>query len=212
MRISAVLVAMTFLAASSARAQKVTLAADGRISFHVLQAPLGHVLRAIGEVSPFEKLVISPDVEGRPVTLTVDHVDVDIALLRVLRAADVDYVLAGSRRLTATAARSGISGSQEAAPPFGRTSTEPLLRTGYQLEKALVSPVEEQATKKDSGHPSIDLEAQARELEQALTVVSPPLRGPGTPVELPFPSTPSLADAPANQPTLPADAPKLGPK
>lgn len=91
--------AIGMLSAGGASAQTVTRNADGTISVSASELPLGQVLRAVGSVSPFEKLAIQPAAEARPVTVSVVNVSVEEALTVILRTAEVHYVMAGPARL-----------------------------------------------------------------------------------------------------------------
>ena len=91
--------AMILLSVGAASAQSVTRNPDGTVSVTASALPLGDVLRAVGKVSPFDKLVLQPAVEAVPVTLSVANVSVEEALTLILRNAGVNYVMAGHARL-----------------------------------------------------------------------------------------------------------------
>jgi hypothetical protein len=95
----AIACAVAMLWASGASGQTVTRNPDGTISVTASELPLGQVLRAIGQVSPFEKLAIEPSAETRTVTVTLDNTPVEEALKVILDTAGVNYVLARADRL-----------------------------------------------------------------------------------------------------------------
>jgi hypothetical protein len=141
---------------------------------------LSAALRAVSEVSPFEKITIDSDVATRPVTVWIDRVAPWQAVGAILRDAGVNYVLtsgAGGRmRLVAGGRTSGVSASTAAtaAPaPFGQPQSPP------------------PDVRMDAGSdPPFDLIAEdqrLRDLERALSPQGPPPNQRGF-VELPFPN------------------------
>src|SRR5881397_3172092 len=79
---------------SNLAAQEIARSTDGTISVRASDVPLGRLLRAVGQVVPFQKLVLDPNVEERPVTVTVEGIGIQQALMTILGSAAVDYVLA----------------------------------------------------------------------------------------------------------------------
>lgn len=82
-----------------ASAQTAARNPDGTISVTASAVPLGQVIRAVGTVSPFERLVIEPSAENHLVTVNLANVSVEDALATILRNAGVNYVSAGATRL-----------------------------------------------------------------------------------------------------------------
>jgi hypothetical protein len=80
---------------SAGVAQSVNTVADDTVTLHAIAVPLGRVLRAIAADRPLAKLTLDPDVEDRPVTVSLERSDLRRALIAVLVSAEVDYVIAG---------------------------------------------------------------------------------------------------------------------
>lgn len=78
----------------SLSAQEITKDANGTISVRASDIPLGRLLRALAEVTPVQDLKLDPSIEGRPVTVAVDSVNLRRVLTAILGNAGVDFVLA----------------------------------------------------------------------------------------------------------------------
>jgi hypothetical protein len=188
--------------ASPVAAQQVAPWPDGTLSVHADQVTLGAVLRAIGDVNPFEKLALDPAVEGRLVTVSIERADPLRALMMILESAEVDYAVAGPKRLV-VGKSFGVIGLAARVDEPAPDATLP-----ESIEQTPIDPAAEQ----------LRMQRQNVELEQAfsrpaalpppgsvlllpfpaadgspLTAIKP---APGTPVALPFPSA-SVVAAPA---------------
>jgi hypothetical protein len=167
------------LIASTAAAQEVSANADGTVSIRASETPLLRILRAVAEVHPFTRLVIDPDVEDRPVTVTIEHANVTRALTRILISADVNYVFSGSDRLFIGEGRAAgenpqsVRGSSVVREPE-LIADDPIINT-----VVVVTPI-------DSADRIVS-ESRKFELERALTPPGLPVRNPNVPIELPFP-------------------------
>lgn len=157
--------AMIMLSVGGASAQTVTRNADGTISVSASELPLGQVLRAVGSVSPFEKLVIQPAVEGAPVTLSAANVSVEEALTLILRKAGVDYVMAGAARLVVGDAAMLAAAQRNETPEAVRSPAEHVRQYRQIIEQP---PPSEPDTPRDRA----DQQRTAADLERVL--VSPP--------------------------------------
>lgn len=116
--------AVALLSVTAASAQIVTRNGDGTISMTGSDLPLGQVLRAIAQVSPFEKLAIDPKAEVRTVTLRLESLPIEQALTVVLQQAGVNYVLAGTVRLVVGDPAAAVAVQQGATQPSAN-SPEP---------------------------------------------------------------------------------------
>ena len=56
---------------------------------------LGALLREVGALAPFARFVVGPGADSRQVTLSLDGVPLPVALIEMLKAADIAYVFAG---------------------------------------------------------------------------------------------------------------------
>lgn len=91
---SALTLAVFLLCASpAARAQNVVVTGDGTVTIKAADVELGRLLRDFAALHPFEKLTIDPQLENRPVTLTLDRVTVRDALIAILDRAEANYLL-----------------------------------------------------------------------------------------------------------------------
>jgi hypothetical protein len=113
------LTALMSLAAATAgwsQSRAVVGEADGRVSVHAVQAPLGQLLRALAGLTPMD-LRVDPAVAGRPVTLQLDHVFVERAIRQVLVESDVDHVVAGLERQDGSVPIRVVAGDPRRAVP-----------------------------------------------------------------------------------------------
>lgn len=157
--------AMIMLSVGGASAQSVSRNADGTISVNAAEVPLGQVLRAVGSVRPFEKLVIQPTLEAAPVTLSVANVSVEEALTLILRKAGVNYVMAGAGRLVVGDTVMLAGTPRDDSTVTGQAPAKPARQDRDLTEQAL--PPEP-----DPARARADQEERAADLERVL--VSPP--------------------------------------
>ena len=78
-----------------AAAQTVRAADKDQVSVHAEGARLGDLLRKLAKLGPVDQLLIDEDVEDAPVTLNLESVPFSEAMIEVLQAANVNYVLHG---------------------------------------------------------------------------------------------------------------------
>jgi len=180
----------------AAAGQTVVQAADGTVTVEASGASLGVLLDRLGASGSFQKLVVDPQVTGRPVTVTLDRVTVRQAVVQILNAAEVNYALtadddgrtmrliAGEVKFVADAQREM---ARDTAPPV--KGAQPLDAVTRPADKD--KPLSQDATSVSLGAdtaqpPDPGVEAyRVTQLEQALTapVVRPPV---GSVIELPF--------------------------
>lgn len=156
--------ALIMVSVGGASAQTVTRNADGTISLSASELPLGQVLRALGSVRPFEKLVVQPSVEAAPVTLSLVNVSVEEALTAVLHSAGVNYVMAGARLVVGDAAM--IADAQRKEKPDAVPSSSEHVRAYREMIES--PPLSEPDTARDRA----DQQQAAADLDRVL--VSPP--------------------------------------
>jgi hypothetical protein len=121
------LAVMASLAPRAAAAQHVTVRGPGVVSIEAEGASLGAVLRELTSLAPFSRLRIDPSADARLVTVSVTDTPLHVAIVAVLRAADVDFAFAGSDsgqpfRLVAAI----FEADAPALPASGATVTAPV--------------------------------------------------------------------------------------
>jgi hypothetical protein len=192
------LVAGAALLPSAVRAQSVEMAQDGTVSLVAEGTALGSLLAGLGERGRFNKLVVDPKVESRPVTITLDRATVRQAVVQILNAADVNYALTSDddgRSMRLIAGEVAFVAEQQRMLAHEDRAADPAVEN-VRAENA--APREEAGTA-DAQNPvgmPIDGSAvapldqaqqafQLQQLQEALTapVVRPPA---GSVVELPF--------------------------
>jgi len=170
-------------------AQTVTPGPDGTISVHAAQVPLATLLRAMAEISPFEKLDVDPEIESTPVTVDVKDSTLRSAVISVLDAAEgVDYVLSASpdgRRLRVVAGRTKGAGNLRAVP----APAQPAADMSETLARApdAKKPVPEETAAEPVDASKDDVTPRTVEYLNAALAQRPTARTPGTVIELPFP-------------------------
>jgi hypothetical protein len=159
------------LMAEPLSAQTVIPGPDETISVHAQSVRLVDVLRAVAAVHPFEKLIIEAAVENRLVTVAIDAVDTKRALVAILEAAEVDFAMAGPKRLIAGKSV-GVADLPSTPAPAAPESTQEAV-----AQNVVIDPAAEQ----------IRMQRQNVELEQAFArpAALPP---PGSVLLLPFPA------------------------
>lgn len=178
----------------AARAQAVTANADGVVSVHAGGTSLGALLVDLGKYGRFEKLVVDPSVQGRPVTIALEGVTMRQAIVQVLDAANVNYALTAdddgrSMRLIAGEV-AFIAQAQRALAQEDRVRDTP--QAVVQAPPSVAESFDPGRDAPPGSHdtaPAADDPAsafQAQQLEQALA--PPPVPLPvGSVMELPFP-------------------------
>lgn len=120
--------------AISASAQSISESGPGRISVEAEQVPLDTLLKELGEIATLEKVIIAPEVENRPVTLTISDVPIKDAIEKILEAADVNHAVWGGDgepfRIYAGLAEDAVStppvpSKTEVPEPQGNTTIPP---------------------------------------------------------------------------------------
>jgi hypothetical protein len=154
---------------------QVVSRATGNVSVNASGVSLLQLLEKLAEIHPFDRLIVSPEVGSRIVTVTVENADPVQAIKEVLAAAGVDYVLSSNRLVV------GHSDFSDAARPVDAASAERVEHSENVRERTTETAAVDAV-------PS-DSETQRREAElmQALAPPAVPI-APGAPVELPFPA------------------------
>jgi len=80
---------------------QVTSETDGRVSVIAENAPLAQLLRQLATLTPMV-LRVDPAVEGRPVTVRLEHVAIEEAIATIVRESGVDFVAVGLQRRNAS--------------------------------------------------------------------------------------------------------------
>jgi hypothetical protein len=171
-------IAAMLIAASLSADQAITVH-DGTVSVEFESVPLSDALRAVGEVAPYQKLVIDSSASGRQVSVKIERAAVPDALKRILESAGVNYVLSGGApgkpiRLIVGDSAGGIPSD---APVPGSINVVDQLPAFT----ASAPPVEEPRSASATERAAAD-----RALQFVLTQ-PPGMVSPGSTVELPFP-------------------------
>ena len=184
---------------AQASAQDVILSADGTVSVSASEVPLGAMLRAIAAVSPFQRLLIDPDVADRPITAALQHLNVTQALVTILQNAGVDYLMAGSAQLVVVnrkfagksrpTTRELSDGTKlMGSPALGLTVPAEQTRLSVSISEEDDATLQAQMARQAENEESIrQSEIGVQELQRILVTpptIAPP---PGSVVELPFP-------------------------
>ena len=194
---SVVLLAVAlFVCPGAAAGQTVDQAPDGTVTVEASGASLGALLDRFGANGSFQKLVVDPQVTGRPVSVTLDRVTVRQAVVQILNAAEVNYALtadddgrtmrliAGEVKFVADAQREM---ARETAPPLKDAQALGAVTRPADTDKPPSRDVTSVSFGADAAQPpDPGVEAyRLSQLEQALTapVVRPPV---GSVIELPF--------------------------
>jgi hypothetical protein len=120
------LMGLAFATEGWSQSRAVIGEAGGRVSIRAVQAPLGQLLRELAALTPMD-LRVDPAVEGRPVTLALDHVFVERAVRQVLVESDVDHVVVGLERQDDSVPIRVVAGDPKRAVPVpGETARESL--------------------------------------------------------------------------------------
>jgi len=180
------------------RAQSVQMAPDGSVSLVAEGTALGSLLAGLGEKGRFNKLVVDPRVESRPVTITLDGATVRQAVVQILNAAEVNYALTSDddgRSMRLIAGEVAFVAEQQRMLAHDDKAADPAVET---VRAGNPGPREETETADaqtsvgsaldGSAAAPLDSAQQAfqlQQLQEALTapVVRPPA---GSVVELPF--------------------------
>lgn len=188
---------LTLLSGAATAQPLIQMQPGGTVSVHASGVSLGALLREMGALAPFERFVVGPAADSRLVTLALDGVPVSVAIVEMLKASDVDYVLVGSSggavpfRLVAdvldVAERGAVPGLAASAPPV-------VVAAGGDDDAAAAAQraAAAQAT-------AAQTDQATRAMAQALAPPAVPPT-PGAPVPLPFPGA---SGAPLEQPLVP---------
>lgn len=98
---------------ATAQTAAITVVAPGLVTVKADGVPLGDLLRQLSTLVPMDRLKVAPAALSALVTLDAERVPVTEAMLLVLKASNVDYVMSGTRLLA--------GGAGQAAP--GRVET-----------------------------------------------------------------------------------------
>lgn len=93
---------------AAAQTAPITVVAPGLVTVKADGVPLGDLLRQLSTLVAMDRLKIAPAALSAPVTLDAERVPVAEAMLLVLKASNVDYVMSGTRLLA--------GGAGQAAP------------------------------------------------------------------------------------------------
>lgn len=185
-------------APAASQAQAVAAQSDGLVSVNVEQASLGEVLRGLSALGAFSKFAVGADADSRQVTVHLNGVPLPVAVVEVLKAADVAYVFSGGPdsqvpfRLVADVVEIAAAGSAPAA--LAASQSAPTVGGGEPEDDA------------DAPARAVAARAAAAQTEQTATNLGQALATPRTPVQalgsvaLPF----SMTAAPLLQVVTPA--------
>lgn len=120
------------LIAASAQAQTITQHDDDTLTVRAESVALAAILTELARLYPLERLTIERDVQQHPVSVTLDRVPRETALVAILRASGLDFAIAGRRvvvgkwtttsRAATDATSSGASSDATAATSTGQAA------------------------------------------------------------------------------------------
>jgi hypothetical protein len=177
--------AVVLALASPLRAQTITPGPGGTVSVQASDVSLSRLLETLAQVRPFDRLNLDPAIASIPVTVDVRNVSMRQALISVLDAAGVDYVLTGSADgagFRVSAMRTEGGRHLGAGASKGRAIAEAADVHGARLRQDR-RPVNERDTESRDA-PSDNATVQ---YFQSVVTAVPIARTPGTVVQLPFP-------------------------
>lgn len=173
--------------AAPVHAQVIASPSDGLVSVDVEQASLGQVLRDLSALGAFSKFAVGANADSRQVTVHLHGVPLPVAVVEVLKAADVAYVFSGGLdsqvpfRLVADVVEIAAAGSAPAAPSASQPTPAVVV---HEREDDLDAPVRAAAARTATAQ----TQQTASVLGQALTTPRVPVQAVGS-VPLPFSAT-----------------------
>jgi hypothetical protein len=200
--------ALVLVTPAAAAAQEIAQAADGTLSVRASGVPLGQLLEALGRIEPLGTLVLTNGVEERRVTIALTGLSPRRAVLAVLEAAGVDYVL-GQRRLVAGDAAFRGTGGADRPPAVLHTSpvAEPPATPSDPIPDPPATPSADAAGFTDDRDAIATAVAEAEARTRAILLeqdLSAPMRvRPGGVVALPFPGPDGVTPVTVVKPLTP---------
>lgn len=126
-RLAPLLLALALAAPAAVAQAPVVVTGPGRVTIRASNIPLGDLLQQLSVLVTMDRLKIAPDALATPVTVEIEDTPVEVAMLEVLKASSVDYVLTGTRLLAGGTSQAALTFERKERPALSGAAPTPLL-------------------------------------------------------------------------------------